>query len=77
MVDVSTDATTGRGPTSVEGWTTIHYRGKIRSMTSNGNWTQLLTLGAVVLGGLITMSTTWLANSQQSAIARGNGARIG
>jgi hypothetical protein len=35
-------------------------------MSSNGNWTQLLTLGAVVLGGIITMSTTWLANSQQN-----------
>jgi hypothetical protein len=36
-------------------------------VTANGNWTQLLTLAAVVLGGLITMSTTWLANLQQSS----------
>lgn len=35
-------------------------------MTSNGTWTQLLTLGAVLLGGIITISTTWLANSQQN-----------
>jgi hypothetical protein len=35
-------------------------------MAANGNWAQLLTLAAVVLGGVITMSTTWLANSQQN-----------
>ena len=36
-------------------------------MADNGNWTQLLTLGAVVLGGVITLATTWLANLQQNA----------
>ena len=36
-------------------------------MTNGGNWTQLLTLGAVVLGGVITIATTWLANHQQNA----------
>lgn len=36
-------------------------------MSNGGNWTQLITLGAVVLGGMITLATTWLANSQQSA----------
>lgn len=36
-------------------------------MGDNGNWTQLLTLGAVVLGGVITLVTTWLANLQQNA----------
>jgi hypothetical protein len=36
-------------------------------MANDGNWTQLLTLGAVILGGVITMATTWLANSQQNA----------
>jgi len=36
-------------------------------MTDGGNWTQLLTLGAVVLGGVITIATTWLANYQQNA----------
>jgi hypothetical protein len=36
-------------------------------MANGGNWTQLLTLGAVVLGGVITMTTTWLANLQQNA----------
>jgi hypothetical protein len=35
-------------------------------MANGGNWTQLLTLGAVILGGVITMATTWLANLQQS-----------
>lgn len=35
-------------------------------MANGGNWTQLLTLGAVILGGVITMATTWLANSQQN-----------
>jgi hypothetical protein len=36
-------------------------------MANGGNWTQLLTLGAVILGGMITMATTWLANLQQNA----------
>jgi hypothetical protein len=36
-------------------------------MANGGNWTQLLTLGAVILGGVITMATTWLANLQQNA----------
>jgi hypothetical protein len=36
-------------------------------MANGGDWTQLLTLGAVILGGMITLATTWLANSQQNA----------
>ena len=36
-------------------------------MTNGGNWTQILTLGAVILGGTITMATTWVATLQQNA----------
>jgi hypothetical protein len=35
-------------------------------MNSSGVWTQLITIGAVLLGGVITLFTTWLANLQQN-----------
>jgi hypothetical protein len=35
-------------------------------MTNGAAWAQVLTLGAVVLGGIITMATTWLTNLQQN-----------
>ena len=48
-------------------WFRHPFRVTMFLMGDNGLWTQLLTLGAVVLGGVITLATTRIANLQQAA----------